>query len=317
MSFGPLGVTGVEPVPRGRTALRMVWRFLPPHVRGLVERRLGARVVQAESRDAGFTPGFASVLTTADGDRVFVKAANWAAQKEFAAAYREEARILQVLGDTVPAPRLLWVEDDDWIVLGFEAVEASAPQRPWQPRELDRALDLAEEIASTTQSPPASLGLRPLWEDIPALLTGWEQAPDDWPHRDEAAALAARCPELPGSDRFLHSDLRDDNILLAADGRALACDWNWPALGPAWLDLVLLLVSARGDGLPVDHLLAHRELVRDADPEHVDAWLAAFSGFMLASSRKPVPRASPYLRQHASWYAEATWAWLAQRRGWA
>jgi aminoglycoside phosphotransferase (APT) family kinase protein len=316
MSSGPLGVSGVEPLPHGQTALRMAWRFLPRDVRALVEHRLGAAVVDVESKDSGFTPGFASVLTGANGNRLFVKAANRTAQQEFAAAYREEARKLQVLGDTVPSPRLLWVEDDEWTVLGFEAIEGGTPVRPWQPHELDRALDLAEVIASATASPPAGLGLRPLWEDIPALLTGWAQVPEDWPHRDEAAALAARCPEVPDSDRFLHSDLRDDNILLTRDGRALACDWNWPALGPAWLDLVLLLVSARGDGLPVDDLLSSRELVGDADPEDVDAWLAAFCGFMLASSSKPVPRASPYLRQHASWYAEATWSWLAQRRGW-
>lgn len=274
-------------------------------------------MVEATSQDGGFTPGFASVLTTTDGVRGFVKAASRAAQAEIASSYAEEARKVSILGDAIPAPRLEWVHDDDaWVVLGFEAVPARQPRRPWQPAELDRALDLAEAIATATATVPEDLGLLPIVEDLPRLVTGWDTVPEDWPHRDEARALAALLPTLPDSDRFAHSDLRDDNILFADDGRTLACDWNWPAIGPPWLDLVVLLASAHGDGLDVEPLLGQRALTRDVDAEHVDAWLSAFCGFMLSSRTGPVPPSSPYLRAHASWYAEATWSWLAQRRGW-
>lgn len=75
----------------------------------MVETRLGSPVVSAESQTAGFTPGFASVLTTADGSRHFVKAASLVAQRPFAEAYREEAAKLATLPAGVPAPRLLWV----------------------------------------------------------------------------------------------------------------------------------------------------------------------------------------------------------------
>ena len=74
-------------LPHGRTAQRLQWKFLPPEVRALVERRLGGKVVRAESQDAGFTPGFASVLTTDDGARAFVKAASKAAQRPVASSY--------------------------------------------------------------------------------------------------------------------------------------------------------------------------------------------------------------------------------------
>jgi aminoglycoside phosphotransferase (APT) family kinase protein len=321
MSSGPVGVDAVDPIPHGHTALRLAWKFLPRDVRAMVEQHLGGPVVEAASMDAGFTPGFASVLTAGNGNRLFVKAANTVAQRQFADAYREEARTLRALcdtlGDAIPAPRLLWVHDEEWVVLGFEAEDGRTPQRPWQRPQLDRALDLAEDIAATTRSVPSNLSLSPLWEDIPRLVTGWNDVAGDWPHRAESAALAARCPDLPDSDRFLHSDLRDDNILLCRDGRTLACDWNWPALGPVWLDLVILLVSAHGDGHDADALLGSRALSRDVDRESVDAWLAALCGFMLSSRAQPVPRASPYLRRHAAWYAEAAWSWLAQRRGWS
>ena len=122
---------------------------------------------------------------------------------------------------------------------------------------------------------------------------------------------------FPGNDACVHTDARDDNFLLTRRGDALLCDWNWPSLGPIWLDAVDLLVSAYGDGLDADAILAEHPLTRDANPDHVDAWLAMLAGFMLEARERPVPSTSPYLRVHSNWWAEATWAWLASRRGWS
>ena len=314
----PVGVAATPDVPHGRTAVRLEWRFLPREVRSLVESRLEGPVVEAVSQGGGYTPGFASVLTTSRGDRTFVKAASKAAQREIAESYAEEGRKLAILDGAIPAPRLLWThEDDGWVVLGLEAVDARQPKRPWRPAELDRALDLAEQIAAATVHPPEDLQLQPITNDLPALVRGWDDVPEGWPHHAEAARLAAELPALPDAQRFVHSDLRDDNILFVADGRTLACDWNWPALGPAWLDLVVLLVSAHGDGLDADSYLHVRNLTRDVPPDAVDVWLAALCGFMLSTRTRPVPPSSPHVRQHANWYAEAAWSWLAQRRGWA
>lgn len=311
------GEAGVPAVPHGRTALRLEWKFLPPDVRALIEARLGSPVVSATSQTAGFTPGFASLVTGADGSRAFIKAASRAAQGEIASSYAEEARKRAILGDGVPAPRLEWISDDDtWVVLGFEAIESRQPRRPWRPAELDRALDLAEAIATSMDVIPTALALQPLYVDLPPLLTGWTGVPDAWPHHDEAAALARSFADLPDSRHFVHADLRDDNVLLTPDGGALACDWNWPALGPAWQDTVDLLVSAHGDGLDADAYLAARPLTRDVPADHVDAWLAALCGFMLFARNRPAPASSPNLRTHTDWFAEAAWSWLARRRGW-
>ncbi len=317
LPFVPVGTAALSAVPHGHTAVRLGWRFLPADVRALVEGHLGGPVTDATSQDGGFTPGFASVLTTDDGQRAFVKAASKAAQPEIAASYAEEARKLAILGDTIPAPRLDWVhEDDAWVVLGFEALVARQPRRPWRPDELARALDLAEAIAAATADVPAELALKPLVEDVPGLITGWSAVPEEWPHRDEAAELAARMEALSEAGRFVHCDLRDDNVLFVDDGRTLACDWNWPGLGPVWQDTVDLLISAHGDGLDVDPLLATRSLTRGADPDDIDAWIAAICGFMLSARGRPAPRSSPHLRTHSDWYAEAAWSWLARRRGW-
>jgi hypothetical protein len=303
-------------VPHGRTALRLEWQFLPKEVRALVEDELGSPVVAADSRTSGFTAGFASVLTGENGAQVFVKAANKIAQAEIAKSYDEEIRKVIALGDTVPAPRLEWFSrEENWVLLGYEAVPSRQPRRPWTPADLTRALDLADEIAIPAARLPAELTLAPLVEDLPQLVTGWDVVDPAWPHREEAAALAASLASL-SPDHLVHADLRDDNILLAADGRTLACDWNWPALGSSWQDSLDLLISAHGDGVDTEAVLRSRERLATVDPDHVDAWLAGVTGFMLAASLRPVPSSSPYLRVHNRWMAEAAWSWLAQRRNW-
>lgn len=317
LSDRPLGVAGVPAVPHGQTAMRLEWPFLPREVRALVEDELGSPVVDADSRTSGFTPGFASVLTGANGAQVFVKAANKVAQAAIANAYDEEINRMVALGDAVPAPRLEWFSRrEGWVLLGFEAVASRQPRRPWSPPELDRALDLAEEIALPAARVPAELALTPLVDDLPELVTGWDVVGPDWPHRDEAVALAASLTSLP-ADHLVHADLRDDNVLLAEDGRILACDWNWPALGCAWQDSLDLLISAHGDGVDTEAVLRGRERLAVVEPDQVDAWLAGVTGFMLAASRRPVPATSPYLRIHNRWTAEAAWSWLARRRGWS
>ena len=315
---GPRGVAGVEPLPHGRTASRLDWALLPPVVRRLVEERFGTTVVDAESAGAGYTPGCAAVLTGADGRRLFVKAASRKAQRAFADAYREEARKLRALPTGLPVTKLLWAHEDDlWVVLAFEHVDGTPPARPWRPDELTAALDTLERLGQSLTPPPLVLGT--FAEEFADFVDGWDHVRatrPEWPHLEEAAALAAGYAAWTAGNTLVHTDARDDNFLLTSRG-AVLCDWNWPVVGAAWIDTVCLLVSASGDGLDADALLAERRLTRTVDPEAVDALLALLCGYFLARRDDPVPHSSPYLRRHQDWYAEATWAWLAGRRGWS
>ena len=306
-------------IPHGRTAQRLTWPHLPPAVRALVQERCGSPVVDAQSQGAGFTPGFASVLTCADGSRHFVKAASAKAQRTFAASYREEARKLAALPDGVPAPRLLWVEDGDWVVLGIEHVEARAPHRPWRAAELDAVLDTLEVVARELTPAPASLGLGAFADEVAGWPAYWDHVAatrPDLPHLAEAAALATRVDEVTAGDTLVHTDVRDDNVLLRPDGTALLCDWNWPSRGAAWLDSLFLLIGPRGDGVDTDAVLATRPLLADVPPDDVDAALALVIGYFLKSADDPVPPTSPYLRDHQRWQGEVLWQWLCERRGW-
>jgi hypothetical protein len=306
-------------IPHGRTARRLEWQFLPPHVRALIAERCGSPVVSASSRPAGFTPGFASVLTCEDGSRHFVKAASVKAQRGSAQAYREEARKLAALPPQAPAPRLLWVDDDDWLVLETEYVDARQPHRPWRAADLAASLDLLERAAEALTPPPEGLELDDFateCRDWPGFWDELRESRPDLAHADDAAKLAGRLAEVTGGDTLVHTDVRDDNILLTAEGRALLCDWNWPTRGAAWLDTVFLLIGPRGDGLDVDRVLGERPLTRDVPAEHVDVLLALAAGYFFRQSGQPVPPTSPYVREIQRWQGDVVWDWLGERRGW-
>lgn len=306
-------------LPHGRTARRLDWQHLPPPVRTDIERRLGSPIVEASSRPAGYTPGFASVLTCADGSRHFVKAASTRAQRLIAQAYREEARMLRMLPPDAPAPRLLWVgEADDWVALETAYVEATLPERPWTAAQWSAASDLLVRT-SETLTPAPGIGITSAaeefagwpayWHDVAEAWTGVDQAP-------QARTLAEGALEALTGNTLCHTDVRDDNLLVREDGSMLLCDWNWPVVGPAWFDSLTLLIGPRGDGLDVESALASHPLLDTVPAEDVDAVLALLAGYFLKSAAEPVPPNSPYLRDVQLWQGETCWEWLAERRGW-
>ena len=151
------------------------------------------------------------------------------------------------------------------------------------------------------------------------MLAGWDHIRSTrpgLPHLAEAATLAASYAEVTGGETLVHTDLRDDNVLLTHDGRALFCDWNWPVVGASWIDSLILLISPRGDGLDVERVISERRLLRDVPPDHVDRVLALVGGYLLDRAAEPVPPTSPHLRDAQRWQGDAVWDWLCERRGW-
>jgi hypothetical protein len=240
----------------------------------------------------------------------------------FADSYREEARKLAALPAGVPAPRLLWHLDDDWVVLGIEYVAARTPHRPWRVEDLDALLDSLEVVADVVTPPPPGLDLDAAADDFAPLLEGWpalrERRTDLGAERlAEAEALARRYAEVVGGDTLVHTDIRSDNAIIDADGRALICDWNWPVVGAAWFDSFAALIGPRGEGIDVDAVIAERRLLRDVDPEALDINLALYVGYFFTQCELPVPPTSPHLRDHQRWQGEVCWDWLAERRRWS
>jgi hypothetical protein len=290
-------------------------------VRAAIAERCGSPVTSATSQTSGFTPGFASVLDCEDGSHHFVKAASLKAQRPFAEAYREEARKLAALPPSAPAPRLLWtLEVDDWFSLSTEYVAARAPHRPWRPAELQACVDMLVAAAPVLTPPPAGLDLPHAADEFAGWPAYWDHlraSRPGLPHLDEAAALAGTFAGVTAGSTLVHTDVRDDNLLLAADGRVLLCDWNWPMVGAAWLDSLFLLIGPRGDGLDVESVISGHALLSTVPREHVDVVLALVVGYFLKSADDPVPPTSPFLRDAQRWQGEVCWDWLGERRGWA
>ncbi|MGD9961438.1 phosphotransferase [Nocardioides sp.] len=308
------------PVPSRSSARRLEWQFLPANLRAYIERKCGSPVNTAVSQNAGFTPGFASVLTCEDGSRHFVKAASVKAQPAFATSYREEARKLSELPSAIPAPQLLWSLDDDWVVLGIEYVEGRHPARPWSSADLERCLDTVADLADRLTPPPVRMDLDTFADEFASVPGHWDHVratQPGLPHLEEAAALAAGFREVTAGDTVVHTDLRDDNLLIDDDGKVWTCDWNWPVLGASWLDAVFLLIGPRGDGLDVEAVIADRSELSAVPPDHIDRVLALLAGYFLKQRDDPVPPTSPHLRAHQSWHAETCWDWLCERRGWS
>lgn len=301
-------------IPHGRTARRVQWAHLPPRVRTAIEGRLGGPVTDVQSQGGGFTPGFASVLTLADGSRHFVKAASTKAQRAFAESYRDEARQLRGLPAGVPTPRLRWTaEVEDWFVLAIEHVEARAPHRPWTAADLALASDMALATAAALTPAPGPDPTSAV-EEFATWPGLWDVI--DHPRAAAIGALAAQLPDVLTGETLAHTDPRDDNILLVDDERALLCDWNWPVLGPAWLGSLLLLVGPRGDGLDVDAHIAAHPLLAEVAAEEIDVVLALVLGYFTAAAAQRVPPTSPYLRAAQAWQRDVLDDWLAERRGW-
>ncbi|AGZ39847.1 phosphotransferase family protein [Actinoplanes friuliensis] len=319
-------VVSLPDVAYGATAVRPDWTDLPAAVRDAVSSRLGGPVTASASAGGGFTRAFAALVTTADGARAFVKAAPLS--EPISDWYAREAAITAALPSEVPAARPRWtLQAGGYYVLCLEAVDGHVPNLPWTPADLAAALEAWRVSAEALARPSAELlglGLPPLgaivrdelswWSEIAAGRAPLPPVPDWVPGRlGELAALEQGLPDLVAGPGMLHGDLRVDNVLLDAYGRARLCDWTWPCLGAQWFDTVTLLVTAYASGLDTDAALAPW----DPPPDGVDGALAALGGYWLTRAAGGPSSASPHSRQHQRFSGNQALAWLAERRGWA
>ena len=148
---------GESPTAPPATGARLEWADVPARVRAAVESWLASAVVEAVSQPSGFSPGAAARLRTADGRRVFAKAAGPELNARTPVLHRREAGVVAALPPEAPVARLLWSHDEGdggWVALVFEDVEGRQPAVPWRTGELDRVLAaLAALSAALTPSP--------------------------------------------------------------------------------------------------------------------------------------------------------------------
>lgn len=318
------------PNPPPAEGARLPWAAVPANVRAAVEEWLGNTVVAAVSQPGGFSPGVAARLQTADGRRVFVKAAGSEPNALTPVLHRREARIAAALPPAAPVPRLLWSFDEGdggWITLIYEDVEGRQPALPWRADKLDQVLDALAELSRALTPSPLPPDVAERTSDWVILTRGWwrrlqAERPvqlDAWSARQlnglvelEAGAAAASAGET-----LLHLDLRADNLLLTPDGRVLVVDWPHARVGAAWVDIAFLAPSVTMQGGPQpEELMGRQPAAYAADPKAITAVVAAIAGFFTYQAHQPPPPGLPTVRAFQAAQGVTAREWLAERTGW-
>jgi aminoglycoside phosphotransferase (APT) family kinase protein len=325
--------------PEASGGRRLRWYDLPDDVRAIVEERLAGAVVHERSATTGFSPGLASVVTTATGARAFVKAAHVDDGSDAARLHRTEARVSAALPGHLPVPRLLWTFEDDWVVAAYEVVDGRTPATPWEPAELDAVLDAVARIGTTDA---AGLDLPDAATDLTGLFRGWENLRADpdprladvapWApgHLDELVDLAGRAAAACGGRSLLHGDLRADNLLVT-DGQVVVVDWPHAVRGAPFFDVAAFLPSVgmqgvhgltapltgpstpehrRAVGSTLDALFHRSPHAAAVDSDAVRAVVAGITAYFLDSGRRPPVPSIPRLRAFQRAQGAAAAAWL-------
>ncbi|HLK60036.1 MAG TPA: hypothetical protein VKU00_25980 [Chthonomonadaceae bacterium] len=303
---------------------RITWEALPLHVRQAVEDRLGSPVVEARNQQGGFSPGLAARLRAANGERIFLKASSPDLNPHTPHIHRQEARIARALPAHAPVSRLLWDYDEGetgWVALAFADIEGHLPAHPWKREELERVVAAIAEMHATLT--PCPIEIPSAGERIAQALHGWARLRGDTPgldawscqHLGTLAALEREAPEAAAGDTLLHLDLRADNILLAGE-EVVIVDWPGASVGAAWIDMLGMApsIALEGGPDPAEFFFMH-PASRAAEPDRVNAVLAAFAGFFTFHALQPPPPGLPTLRAFQSAQGAEARRWLAERSG--
>lgn len=302
----------------------MHWNDLPREVRAALERRLGARVVEAVTQPGGFSPGLAARLLLDDRRRVFLKAVHEAANPDTPDIHRREARIVAALPPSAPVPRLLWSYDQDgWVALCFEDVDGRHPHEPWTEHDLGLVIAAIQKMAADLTPAPLDPGDTAA-DGFRRNINGWQIALrrgearlDPWSakHLARLAALEAEAPGLCAGDTLLHFDTRADNILIAGE-RVYVVDWPWARLGAAWVDWVAMAPSVAMQGGPDAESFLGRFDVADVDRHAIDAVVCTIAGYFVVHALEPPPPGIPTVRAFQAGQGRVAVAWLRERTGW-
>ena len=306
--------------------LHLPWAQVPDTVRAWAARIGGGTPRQVRDVSGGFSPGATAVLAC-PGGAVFVKAVGTALNPDSPDFHRREAVVSAALPKAPPFPRLLDTYDDgDWVALAFMAVDGRPPAHPWDPIELELAVDALGELHRLLTPNPVGAAL-PAAERMAGLFGGWASlaASGDVPggldlwarsNLDALAELESHWPEAIAGTTLLHSDVRSDNMLVTADG-VVFVDWPHACVGAPVFDLVAWAPSVVLEGGPQpEDLLVRHAAARAADPAAVATLVAAFSGFLVSHARRPAPPGLPTLRTFQGAQGAVALRWLQRLTGW-
>ncbi|MEU0236085.1 phosphotransferase [Nocardiopsis sp. NPDC006198] len=306
-------------------AHRLGWDDVPDHLTQQFTDRFGAPVTDEQRQAGGFSPGLASRLRLADGQRVFAKAIHTGRDPHTPGLYRREIQVTRTLPAAAPAPQLRWTYDDgDWVMLVFDDVDGHTPAQPWRQHDLDRVVAALADMADALTPAPADTV--PATEDLALPYASWSRlSAGQGPARTEALPAWARdnlalltdmekdWAEAADGDTLAHTDLRADNMILTPE-RVVLVDWPYAVAGAPWLDLLMMLPSvAAYSTIDPEQVWSNYRHASGVEVDAVNAVLAAIAGDYLTNCQLPDPPNIPTLRPHQRAKGEATLRWLHTR----
>ncbi|MFE2870946.1 hypothetical protein [Embleya sp. NPDC059259] len=257
----------------------------PPEFLALIRPHTGEPGnVRPTSR--GFSSDITALVESEEG-RFFVKAV-----RNRPGGRRDSLIRERLINPTVHpiSPALLWnTEDDDWLVLGFEAVEGRrsdfAPDSP----DLPAIVDTLNRIGEL---------------DPPEVAHDWPETRWNRFATDEAQAA------LFQGDALLYTDINPSNLMIGAT-HTWAVDWSWPTRGAGFIDpacLVVQLIATGHSARSAESWASECTAWTKADPTAISAFATATARmYRTFAERKP----------DAAWLgamAEAAQSWEAHRK---
>lgn len=304
--------------------VRIGYADVPARVHRWVTDRLGAPVTDAAEQVGGMSPGCATRLRAANGARAFVKAVGPELNPMTPDLFRHEATVLSHLGGSASwaGLREVYDEPDGWVALLLDDVDGTHPDLA---EPVQREAVLAGTDALTAELAGRAHGLEiGTWQEG---LHRWASAcdrlhdmPDElvpgWVRKDPGELerwLKALAEEANG-DALVHGDIRNDNLLLRADGRLVFVDWGMSRRGASWMDALIVRLEWADQPL-FDALVADSAALQALGEEAVTTFLVGIAIWL--AHRSTMPPAPGLPTMNAFRRAEATrfFAGAARRLG--
>lgn len=218
-----------------------VWALARPHT---------GEQYDVQPTDAGNVSDVTALVKCEKG-QFFVKAMRNRPGGRLSSLLREAAVNTSVRAVT---PQLLWrIEDDDWVALGFEVIDARRSSFKPGSKDLPHVTRLVHDFAELPVPAEAAE-----WAE-----TRWNRFADD--------------PSLLAGKSLLFTDIHESNLLIG-NGRTWAVDWSWPTVGAPFIDpacLAVQLIAAGHHPADAEWWAGQCRAWRDADPSGLDAFAVA------------------------------------------
>jgi len=322
---------------------RPQWADLPPEVLSEIEKITG-KISTAEIAWGGYSPSACFRATAESGAKYFIKGSHPGQTAHGAKALQQEINAYKTLAFLQQlAPRFHGAiavgDEDDWRLGIWDMVDGKTAL-PWTEEKVTSVLNLLWQLHAVPRSAVLALPHGRESNHVSDFFLGeklWKrfEREDDSNRQQHFAELfddagAARhwldtaLPELvrlqsrmrgmTGAEGVVHFDLRSDNILFNAEGRAVIVDWTDTCWGQVLLDIVLLAqcVAAESGIAPQKVMQIYGQISgRHYPPEDVLSVVATTTGYFADNAWRAVPAELPRLRWVQKICLHAGLSWLA------